>query len=101
MTTIWLDILCINQSDTEEKNSQVSSTREIYEKSTEAQIIMGTRRDMLGIRRSKTTIGILGRFNKRSQVEDFPTHQRGMQIAQHPYWGRAWYGSFSNPTKEL
>src|SRR6202012_1162820 len=27
---VWIDALCINQADTEEKNSQVSMMREIY-----------------------------------------------------------------------
>jgi Heterokaryon incompatibility protein (HET) len=87
---LWIDALCINQNDIQERNNQVQQMRQIYQASHRVIIHLDIeidpnhpafrRLDLLN--HKGVDVSFLGR--------DANFWQPLIPIFQHPYWGRVW-----------
>ncbi|TVY80478.1 Heterokaryon incompatibility protein 6 OR allele [Lachnellula suecica] len=72
---LWVDAICINQSDTEERNHQVSLMAHIYSRAEEVIVWLGVVEDP-GRTRTSVTLTV---------PEDMIPN-----LANRPYWNRVW-----------
>ncbi|OJI85742.1 hypothetical protein ASPTUDRAFT_118842 [Aspergillus tubingensis CBS 134.48] len=103
--TMWIDAICINQMDLEERASQVSFMRDIYQRSVSTVIWLGE-----GDERVKLPFRLARIFRLRKR-EDRPWHPRNIfrlhkmigseycyrsleflttEVLMRPWWTRAW-----------
>lgn len=85
----WVDALCINQEDDEEKNIQVQRMRYVYQHASEVLIWLGTSEAILSlVEWAKKPRG------KRNYLpfNIIPKHLRHalLEFVDHPYWTRSW-----------
>lgn len=90
---IWIDALCINQSDDVEKSTHVQHMGSIYEHADEVLIWLGN---------STAIFGLFKWLNKSQPIRDkiallipqdrTPRRLRDAlsELGDHPYWARAW-----------
>lgn len=89
----WIDALCINQFDDDEKSVQVQRMGSIYENATDVLIWLGRHEgiealfEWAGEPRSK-----MGQAMDHLPVQRMPRrlHSCVLDLARHPYWRRAW-----------
>ena len=87
--TLWIDQICINQEDNEERSSQVQLMRKIYEKAKKVFIWLGDEAD-----ESSMAIQPIRRPPDTLQTEDDPLTAkecRGLKaLLSRPWFGRMW-----------
>lgn len=110
--TLWIDSICINQEDTQERNRQVSIMGDIYRTATSVQLWLGNEADNSGallrhLRQEGTCIREFGQvytkdsrdvrvmFEKPPSLEPTPPVLRQHVTAlgcllRRSYWTRAW-----------
>ncbi|OAG13982.1 HET-domain-containing protein, partial [Alternaria alternata] len=74
---LWVDAICINQSDEEEKLSQVQSMGDVYRNAVEVRIWLGSLKDV----------------QEEANDEQFPNELQALGIriiAMQPWWRRVW-----------
>jgi hypothetical protein len=85
----WIDALCINQFDDDEKSVQVQRMGSIYQHADDVLIWLGHHEGIIALYewadKPRSTIS-------RAMVKRMPQHlQRNViELVKHPYWGRAW-----------
>jgi hypothetical protein len=84
----WIDALCINQSDTLERNRQVALMGQIYTHASSVLIWLGASKG--GLKKSLDTLETL----QLNPAERFDSRMRNvgelMPFAYNQYWSRAW-----------
>ena len=91
---LWIDSICINQHNNEEKSSQVSIMADIYACASRTYISVGPHRDD-----SEFLLSFLN--HKAFSIPDAPVsvgdngdyerlYQAASAFCQRPYWNRAW-----------
>ncbi|KAI0150198.1 HET-domain-containing protein [Xylariaceae sp. FL1272] len=88
-TSIWVDFLCINQSDNEEKSGQVRMMDTIFAKAATVYAWLGTESHD-----SDMAMAVLG-ASKRSQQVELPEEvevaaDAVIRLFSRPYWTRCW-----------
>ena len=86
--TLWIDQICINQEDLEERNSQVSIMRKIYETATNVLIWLGDEADD-----SNMAIELIPRLNRtlpHFKVRTTKELQPLKALLSRPWFGRMW-----------
>ena len=102
---IWVDSICINQSDPAEKAHQIKLMRHIYSRASRVLACLGESRDaghaaailnMLVVGRMKFGVAATARFmlglwqNRRFNLA-FESHLRGfLELLDHRWFGRVW-----------
>ncbi|KAF2970372.1 hypothetical protein GQX73_g3194 [Xylaria multiplex] len=96
---IWIDSICINQGDEEEKSSQVQLMRKIYSSSYHTIIWLGYAPD------ANDAIGLLAHLHRRMNFDDpverasrpltelnieHPNWPALFRLIKHDYWFRCW-----------
>ncbi|KAI1180213.1 heterokaryon incompatibility protein-domain-containing protein [Nemania sp. FL0916] len=79
---IWIDALCIDQSNVPERTAQVAMMRDIYAKSSRIIIWLGTAAD-----RSDRAMDMLKSGEKKGILRERTSLAA---LMQRPYWTRAW-----------
>ena len=111
---IWVDAICINQADTEERSEQVSRMRDIYESAWQVVIWLGREADnselafaalssFASFSRTDTPLGVFARepwqFDARplfliTSVYEMPLRRSVYEalffLFTRPYWQRLW-----------
>ena len=93
--TLWIDQICINQSDTEEKGQQVQLMRWIYERATVVRVWLGPAVDdsdeaMLYLRDCDEA-SILRDLSDPNQTLLSPSLEEALRfLFRRPYWSRTW-----------
>jgi hypothetical protein len=73
---LWIDAICINQADIQERNAQVSLMAFIYRRATRVVV-------WLGLPPQKYT-------ELDREVMHIQSDKNRQAIVNHPYWGRVW-----------
>lgn len=79
---LWIDALCINQDDIEERSSQVGQMRDIYTGADSVIVWLGQARG------TEELAFLLTRFPHLLKVEEMATAL--LDLLNGPYWGRVW-----------
>jgi hypothetical protein len=81
---LWLDAICINQDDIEERNQQVAMMEEIYPNAEEVAVWLGSEAD-------NSTLAMKA-FETRETREQWSTEEgRAMlELFNRTYWRRVW-----------
>lgn len=95
---IWIDALCINQNDIEERNHQVHLMGQIYAKATEVLVWLGCQqshplrsRDIIRAMEGLAEISIAGIREEATMARMRHSIQDGLlHLLKLPYWGRMW-----------
>ncbi|KAK7403206.1 hypothetical protein QQX98_011023 [Neonectria punicea] len=101
---LWIDAICINQGDMEERNAQVSMMKEIYEKSSMVITWLGEAgadglqylNELVDWVHGKPTDDASGKPQDRpiafqSHVKDrYPEIKEAVRIINNQYWTRVW-----------
>jgi hypothetical protein len=96
--TLWVDALCINQSDYQERSHQVPLLAKVYETAKEVVICAGVATDadegiIKALKNRATTIFEHGDLKQPSSTdeisEDFD-HNRAVELLSDEYWTRMW-----------
>lgn len=89
---VWLDAICIHQSNLVEKNEQVNQMPTIFRQATEVIVWLGT-----GDEASQTAMTFVPRlidltnFDKLLKDEETPNHWQALvKLLENPYFGRRW-----------
>lgn len=96
---VWIDCLCINQNDREERGHQVSHMNRIFQNAEEVAVFLGkpthetndTLRVLCNDLRDR--VYVTEEIDVESPSEDPPKleHTNGFRhISEHKYWSRAW-----------
>ena len=80
---IWVDAICINQSDGKEKNEQVRAMDRIFSSAVEVTA-------WLGLQRLPNWIQWREQAAKTIDSEDWVLSENVFDIAERPYWSRMW-----------
>ena len=99
--TLWIDALCINQSDMAERNSQILLMDAIYRKSTKVLVWLGS--ENVRARRAVRFIRSMKNYDHiapcDSQIQDGSACPNGFSslcaILTQEWWERTWYVSLS------
>ncbi|OJD31551.1 het domain protein [Diplodia corticola] len=85
---LWIDALCINQTDDEEKSRQVSMMTQIYRNATQVKVWLGPAADDsdMAMKQLKT---------KNSTIDSITAENRQLRralesLARREYWTRVW-----------
>ncbi|KAH8712226.1 heterokaryon incompatibility protein-domain-containing protein [Phaeosphaeriaceae sp. PMI808] len=82
ISRLWIDAVCINQSNLKERNQQVAQMRDIYTKA-ESVIVW------LGLSRGQEELAfILAKYPSLLRVDEFQTEL--LSFLNKPYWTRVW-----------
>ncbi|KAI0528367.1 putative heterokaryon incompatibility protein [Xylaria digitata] len=96
---IWIDFICINQDDEDEKSSQVQLMRKIYGSSYHTIVWLGYAPD------ANDAIGLLAHLRRRMNFDDpverasrpltelnieHPSWPALFRLINHDYWSRSW-----------
>jgi hypothetical protein len=99
---IWADGLCINQSDTEERNRHVAQMRDIYSAAKETTIFLGEatpgsnalfkaiQRSLPGIALAQTKGAVIRTLVAASGMKKSELIDEAYKILWRPYWKRIW-----------
>ncbi|KAM3424496.1 hypothetical protein BST61_g6500 [Cercospora zeina] len=94
---IWIDAICINQQDVEERNSQVALMQEIYTKAANVRIWLG-----IADRESEKVCRVLRRLmnepTSSNSLESLSAEEHSIEVRMiylsilfaYEYWGRRW-----------
>lgn len=96
---LWVDALCINQADPDERTHQVSQMRDIFgnaeqviawigNESTDSQLVISTMRT--GWEEANKRCSILGRMSREYETYASSLLQANCSFFIRPYWTRAW-----------
>lgn len=89
-TVLWVDAICINQSDVLEKNHQVARMGEIYKNATLVHVWLGPEGN-----NSNMAFDFMNTPNKhldrddQASLDDITTEALNA-LSERPYWNRAW-----------
>lgn len=83
MDYLWVDAICINQSDGEEKNQQVRAMNRVYSNAVEVTA-------WLGLQRLPGWIKWREAAAKTSEHGDWLLSENVLEVAERPYWSRMW-----------
>jgi hypothetical protein len=90
---VWIDAICINQEDLEERSSQVQLMRDLYQRSARVLVWLGnlpTANDITRILVSKK-IAIAGLDSSSGEWGIRPVDFTAIiNLLQNPYWSRTW-----------
>ncbi|KAK3385601.1 heterokaryon incompatibility protein-domain-containing protein [Podospora didyma] len=87
---LWIDAICVNQTDLQERNHQVQQMADVYSRAHQVVAWIG-----LETEDSKVAFEFLRESfefsprNRKSLMED-PRWQSLEKLCQRPYWGRVW-----------
>jgi hypothetical protein len=84
--SIWIDAICINQGDDEERSHQVQQMHKIYRNAHYLQIWLGLGSDET----DRAMLFLKGRYYELPPPEDVLIMPGLKTIMQRPYWGRTW-----------
>lgn len=96
---LWIDYICINQNDVDEKNAQVRMMRDIYRNSQHTTIWLGSAADaqlahvFMGQLVRTFLLNKVKRIditNSRPINDDNPKWAALSLLLRHPYWERVW-----------
>ncbi|PQE24876.1 heterokaryon incompatibility protein [Rutstroemia sp. NJR-2017a WRK4] len=88
---LWVDALCINQSDISERNQQIPQMREIYDVGGAKRVVV-----WLGeVKNSKLALDFCERLKERSELILLPGYDLEWEtcyglFVETPWWSRAW-----------
>ncbi|KAH8707134.1 heterokaryon incompatibility protein-domain-containing protein, partial [Phaeosphaeriaceae sp. PMI808] len=91
--TLWVDAVCINQSNDEERNHQVEMMAEIYSKADCVRIWLGnpTESSTLAIRFIKNEVLQLQHFDELCESVEASVKWRSLlELMQRPWFSRRW-----------
>jgi hypothetical protein len=80
---IWVDAICINQSNEKEKNQQVRAMDKVYSNAVEVSA-------WLGLQRLPHWFQWREQAAKTIESEDWTLRENIYDIAERPYWSRMW-----------
>lgn len=83
---LWVDAICINQTDNDEKNNQVWHMDRTYLDAHHVAAWLG----LLPLGPGGRELSALNRQNATLQVDDFDWHDHIECLARRPYWKRFW-----------
>ncbi|KAG4442033.1 hypothetical protein IFR05_002501 [Cadophora sp. M221] len=84
--SLWVDAICINQSDTEERNQQVARMSRIYRSALQVLIWLG-----LADQQTEAAFATLEPINRYSLVEfDTQAYRNVRHLLSKQYWSRLW-----------
>jgi hypothetical protein len=88
--TLWIDAICINQADIEERNRQVKHMREIYTRAMRVIVWLGEEKDAkVGLDYCDTLVR-----NKRGELpfyaKDKDKRKACDDLFSRPWWSRSW-----------
>jgi hypothetical protein len=93
---VWVDAICINQENTEERNLQVQAMTSIYQKAIEVAIWLGPEADGSNMA-LKLLRGLYQCGNSSAQIraiiespDSKPSFQALVALFDRDYWGRLW-----------
>jgi len=99
---VWIDSICINQADTDEKSTQIRMMRDIYREAAQVTAWLGPDPDAVGIRdfvlelchfwhglgmRGDLGMAIMARYGAEAQVSRFVALKR---LLRNPWFRRVW-----------
>lgn len=84
---IWVDAICINQSDNEEKEHQIRLMAEIYAKANRVIVWLGEAQDIS--ERALEAICLAGQQSTKLWDKD-PVHRAVLQLLQRQWFQRIW-----------
>lgn len=90
---LWIDALCINQSNNKEKSIQVQQMAVVYQQADEVLVWLGNDQAIAGLFNwCRKPPSKLNKALRYLPVERTPIWLRSAatKLAQHPYWTRAW-----------
>jgi len=92
---VWIDALCIDQSNTAERNHQVGVMGRIYQKATEVLVWLGCESDFQGGPLISAAIEAMALMHDGKEGQNhfqiFDRHHEGLlALFQLPYWQRLW-----------
>jgi hypothetical protein len=88
---IWIDALCINQADTEERGQQVQLMAQIYSKATRVLVWLGETTD--NSHRALESIRIAAKDGSRYAWNDKISIQAVQKLLQRSWFQRIWVGT--------
>lgn len=88
----WIDALCIDQSNADERGEQVERMAEIYSYSSMVLIVLG---EQLDYEHSSESLNLQSAMffetlEERAQREEARMRRNVLILLKHPYWRRAW-----------
>ncbi|KAH8669031.1 heterokaryon incompatibility protein-domain-containing protein [Xylariales sp. PMI_506] len=96
----WIDAICINQEDIEERNSQVALMRNIYANALEVQVWLGDEYDdsteAIQLVKNLSNPPLRGPAHPKPVYPDIPRHKRLQNLAsissllRRSWWDRVW-----------
>lgn len=91
--TIWIDAVCISQTDDEEKSTQVQRMGDIFANATEVLSWLGNDPGLTALLEwAAKPRNVMQRALYHIPVQKVPRHLRAsvLDLASHRYWDRAW-----------
>ncbi|KAI8185176.1 hypothetical protein K4K51_011964 [Colletotrichum sp. SAR 10_75] len=94
---IWVDAICINQEDPQERTQQVLHMKDVYRRSAEVVIWLGGKADMddmgaeFSVSSGRTTVDFFGDYRDKQKLDLFLTREDGRKI---PGLRRDVFGAF-------
>ena len=85
-TLLWIDAICINQTDDDEKGHQVSNMCHVYRNAIETFIWLGNSPGMDAVS-AWLSAGLWDRQGRNINLE---VREQLAMLCRHPYWERAW-----------
>ena len=100
-TSFWIDAICINQQDDDEKSRQIKYMRELYFRATTVVVWLGQKYATHQAHMSKvcTCVNcwivddeakIVGSKARNSSEKQAVEHQMALDLINNPYWDRVW-----------
>lgn len=88
---LWIDAICINQRDENEKAHQVRRMRQNYSNATRVLVWLGEASDDLGPDQELTNaMSFLAGSSLDNQAESVPFKTGVKKLLQKPWWSRMW-----------
>ncbi|KAK8132387.1 hypothetical protein PG999_000560 [Apiospora kogelbergensis] len=100
---LWIDALCIDQSNVRERNHQVGRMRDIYSQAETVHVWLGTASETSSIAmawidalasRNRNGLGLIGRLTEYSPENCRRSQARRwralLNLLRRPYWRRVW-----------
>jgi hypothetical protein len=89
-TWLWIDQLCINQEDHQERNHQVGLMAQLYSSAEQVIVWLGSADEEFN-RYGRSLATTMSQLTDPDYPRDVPSFASSLQrLSQHPYWTRLW-----------
>jgi hypothetical protein len=88
--TLWIDQLCINQEDIQERNSQVTIMHLVYKHATRTVVFLSSARESEQTKPALSTWRLFSELRKASDAGVGNTMKECQELFTHPWFRRVW-----------